>query len=193
MYLLEPLIRLPRQLMAMGSLTQQAPLELWHRRLTHCSPSTIQVMANNKLVDGLTISETTLTGKCEDCILGRQTRRPFDGETEKNLKPLDLVSFNLWGPSRVRSAGGKIFLMIIVDAGTAYKHGAFLADKSDTVTLEAFETFLTKAETTTNRKVQRLRTDGAFNSGIWENFYKSRGITHESTAPYSSAQNGLAE
>lgn len=150
-------------------------------------------MANNKLVNGLTLSDTSLTRKCVDCIQGRQTWRPFDRETEKNLGPPDLVSFDLWGPSRVRSAGRKIFLMVIVDAGTAYKHGAFLVDKSDAVTLDAFETFLNKAEITTNRKIQHLQTDGAFNSGVWVDFYKRRGITHEITAPYSSAQNGLAE
>jgi hypothetical protein len=65
-------------------------------------------MASKGLVDGLIISETNVSGKCEDCIMGRQTRRPFDGETEKGLKPLDLVAFDLWGPSRVQSAGGKV-------------------------------------------------------------------------------------
>ena len=104
MYLLDALEHtnniVPRPI-AMGSLTQQVSLEQWHRRLTHCSPSTIQEMANNKLVDGLIISNSTLTGKCEDCIMGRQTRRPFDGTTETKLHPLDLVSFDLWGPSRV--------------------------------------------------------------------------------------------
>ena len=56
---------------------------------------TIQDMANNNLVDDLKISDTTVNGKCENCILGRQTRRPFDGETEKDLAPLELVVFDL--------------------------------------------------------------------------------------------------
>ena len=83
--------------------------------------------------------------------------------------------------------------MIIIDAGSSYKYGAFLADKSDSTTLEAFETFKNKVETLTNRKIRRLRTDGAFTSGIWGEFYKRHGLTHEQSAPYSSAQNGLAE
>ena len=107
MYLLEAVEPAPSTPLAMGSLIQPTTLEQWHRRLAHCSPLTIQEMANNGLVDGLKISDVTLTGKCEDCIMGRQTRRPFDGETERNLKPLDLVAFDLWGPSRVQSAGGK--------------------------------------------------------------------------------------
>ena len=179
--------------LAMGSLSQPTSLEQWHRRLTHCSPLTIQDMAANNLVDGLKLSKLSVTGKCEDCIFGRQTRRPFDGETDKNLDPLDLVSFDLWGPSRVQSAGGKAYLMIIVDAGTSYKYGAYLRDKSDPTTLESFETFRAQVETTTGKKIRRLRTDRAFDSTAWREYCKTRGIIHEFTAPYSSAQNGLAE
>ena len=40
-------------------------------------------MATNNLVDGLSISEVTINGKCENCILGRQTRRAFDAVTGK--------------------------------------------------------------------------------------------------------------
>lgn len=150
-------------------------------------------MANNGLVDGLRISDVGLTGKCEDCIMGRQTRHPFDGATEKNLESLDLVVFDLWGPSHVRSAGGKLYLMIIVDGGSSYKYGAFLADKLDLTVLGVFEIFRNQAKTLTGRKVQRIRSDGAFNSGSWMGYYQKHGITHESSAPYSSAQNGLAE
>jgi hypothetical protein len=190
MYILETLDDIP---IAMSSLSQPTSLEQWHRRLTHCSPSTIQEMVANKLVDGLKMSGTVLTGKCEDCILGRQTRRPFDGETEKDLDPLDLVSFDLWGPSRVQSAGGKLYLMIIVDAGTSTKYGAYLQDKSDTSTLSSIDSFRTMAEALTGRRIRRLRTDRAFESTAWKEYCQTHGIVHEFTAPYSSAQNGLAE
>jgi transposase InsO family protein len=190
MYLLEPLQIPP---IALSSLSHPTPLEQWHRRLTHCSPLTITDMAAGKLVDGLEILKGEIYGKCEDCILGRQTRRPFDGETEKNLLPLDFVSFDLWGPSRVQSIGGRIYLMIIVDGGTSYKFGVYLPDKLDTTTLLAFEVFQTKSETLTGRKVRRLRTDGAFDTGAWKEYTQRHGITHELSAPYSSSQNGLAE
>ena len=193
MYLLETVDNPPDTTLAMTSLSKPTSLEQWHRRLAHCSPLTIQEMTKNNLVDGLVISETTMNGKCEDCILGRQTRRPFDGETEKDLEPLDLVAFDLWGPSRVQSAGGKVYLMIVVDGGTSYKYGVYLADKFDATTISAFDNFRTKAETLTGRKIRRLRTDRAFESAAWEEYCRTHGITHEFTAPYSSAQNGLAE
>src|SRR5271155_5259163 len=193
MYILDTINDIPKIPLAMGSLSQPTSLEQWHRRLTHCSPLTIQDMATNNLVDGLKLSKTNLTGKCEDCIMGRQTRRPFDGETEKDLGPLDLVSFDLWGPSRVQSGGGKVYMMLIVDAGTSYKYGAYLRDKSDSTTLDTFDTFCIQAETLTGRKIRRLRTDRAFDSTAWKEYCQTHGIIHEFTAPYSSAQNSLAE
>ena len=126
---------------AMTSLSQPVSLEQWHRRLTHCSPLTIAEMSREKLVDGLNVSGNNLRGKCEDCIIGRHTRRPYDGKTEKDLDPLELVSFDLWGPSRVQSAGGKIYFMPVVDAGSSYKYGAYLPDKSDSSTIAAFDVF----------------------------------------------------
>ena len=195
MYPLDTVSNLPttNSPIAALSLSKPTSLKQWHRRFAHCSPLTIHEMTTKHLVDGLNISHITLNGKCEDCILGRQTRRPFDRETEKDLAPLDLVAFDLWGPSRTPSAGGKKYLMIIVDAGTSYKWGAYLSDKSDSITLAAFESFRTRAETTTSRKVRELRTDGAFGSAAWEAYCQQHGITHEVTAPHSSAQNGLAE
>ena len=134
-----------------------------------------------------------MNGKCEDCIVGHQTRRPFDGETKKDLKLLDLVTFDLWGLSCVQSAGGKIYLMIIINGGTSYKYGVYLSDKSDATTIPAFEVFHAKAETVTGRKICQMRTDCAYELAAWEKYCQTHGITHEFTAPYSSAQNGLAE
>ena len=88
-------------------------------------------MANKNLVDGINILTGELRGKCEDCILGHQTCCPFDGKTDKVLKPLELVSFDLWGPSRVQSIGGKIYLMVIVNAGTSYKCGAYMEQSEE--------------------------------------------------------------
>ena len=190
MYILEPINDIP---LSMNSISQLTSLEQWHHHLTHCSPLTIQEMATNKLVDSLKLSVKEITGKCEDCILGCQTCCPFDGETEKELVPLDLVSFDLWGPSRVQSARGKLYMMIIVDAGTSHKYGAYLQDKSDITTMVSFETFCTTAETLTGKNIHRLHTDWAFDLANWREYCQAHGIIHELSAPYSSAQNGLAE
>ena len=112
MYWLKMVDNPPDTNITMLSFSKPTSLEQWHQRLTHCSPLMIQEMAKHSLVDGLIISETAINGKCEDCIVGCQTQCPFDGETEKDLKPLDLVAFNLWGPSCVIPV--KIYLSFIL-------------------------------------------------------------------------------
>ena len=120
MYVVDELIRDPPGTsdvpLAMTSLSTPVPLEQWHRRLTHCSPLTILGMSKENLVDRLVVSRNDLRGKCEDCIIGCQTRRPYDGKSEVDLDPLELVSFYLWGPSRVQSAGGKISCLLLTAA-----------------------------------------------------------------------------
>ena len=153
MYLLETINDIPNKPLAMSSLSQLTSLEQWHQRLTHCNPLIIQGMAKSNLVDGLKLSNETINGKCEDCILGQQTQHPFDGTTEKDLDPLDFVVFDLWGPSCIQSAGGKSYLMVIVNSGSSNKHSAYMSDKSDTTTIAAFDNFCTKAEAITGRKV----------------------------------------
>ena len=83
--------------------------------------------------------------------------------------------------------------MVIVDARTSHKHGAYLQNKSDATTLASFDTFYTTAETLTGRKIHQLQTDWAFDSAAWREYCQTHGIIHEFTAPYLSAQNVLAE
>jgi len=139
---------------AMMSFSKPVSLAQWHRRFTHCSPLTVAEMSKGNLVDGLNVSGNDLHGKCVDCITGCQTRRPFDGETEKVLDPLELVSFDLWGPSWVQSVGGKIYFMPVVDGGSSYKYGAYLSDKSDSSTIAAFDAFRVEAESLSGRKIR---------------------------------------
>jgi hypothetical protein len=84
-------------------------------------------------------------------------------------------------------------MMPIVDSGTSHKHVAFLKDKSNVSTIAAFEEYRVMAERQTGHQIKRVRTDGAFDSGAWGAYFKSHGILHEPTTPYSSSENGLAE
>ena len=59
--------------------------------------------------------------------------------------------------------------------------------------MASFDTFHTTAETLTGKKIHRLCTDQAFDLANWREYCQAHGIIHELTAPYSSAQNGLAE
>ncbi len=178
---------------AMSSRSSPTSLCNWHRRFVHMSPTKIEEMASKKLVDGLDITSDPLQGRCEDCILARHARRPFDEPTDPNVDPLELVATDLWGPSRTASPSGKTYMMIFVDSGTSFKAGEFLADKADDTTVAVFDRYRRMAETQTGRKVKRVRADRAFAGAKWVQYCTEHGILLELTAPHSSAQNGLAE
>jgi hypothetical protein len=96
---------------------------------------------------------------------------------------LDLVTFDLWGPYHVQSAGGKVYLMIIIDAGTSFKYGAYLPDKSDATVMSSFETFCAKAETPTGKKIHWLQTDRAYESHAWGGILPNTLALHTNSLP----------
>ncbi|SJL16297.1 uncharacterized protein ARMOST_19817 [Armillaria ostoyae] len=180
---------------AMLSRSNPTSLCQWHRHLAHVSIETIESMASKNLVDGLAggITDRNIKGKCEDCLMVKQTRRPFDEPTDPNVKPLHLMATDLWSPSCMVSNGGKSYFMPIVDSGTSFKHGAFLADKSDETTIQAFNNFRVLAENQTGQRIKRLHADNAFAGLKWVNYCKEHGIILELMALYSSSENGLVE
>ncbi|KAJ7923920.1 hypothetical protein B0H13DRAFT_2315925 [Mycena leptocephala] len=76
--------------------------------------------------------------------------------TVLTLPPLELVAFDLWGPCRVASPGGNVYMMPIVDSGTSHKHRvAFLKDKSDDSIIKAFDEYRVMAERQTGHHIKR--------------------------------------
>lgn len=61
--------------------------------------------------------------------------------------------------------------------------------------LSKFKLYVNEVENQLNLKVQSLRSDrgGEYTSKEVAKFCESKGIRHETTAPYSPQQNGLAE
>jgi GAG-pre-integrase domain len=53
-------------------------IALWHRRFSHFGIN--RIIEASKLVDGLEITSKDVIGKCEDCIIGNQKRRPYNEE-----------------------------------------------------------------------------------------------------------------
>ncbi|KAJ7734115.1 hypothetical protein B0H16DRAFT_1327775, partial [Mycena metata] len=88
---------------------QPTDLESWHSRLGHADVRVIKRMAAQKLVDGLKIVSSELRGMCEDCILGKQDKAPFNDEVVHETKPLERVHLDLWGKARTPSWSGALY------------------------------------------------------------------------------------
>ncbi|KAJ7170662.1 hypothetical protein C8R43DRAFT_875590, partial [Mycena crocata] len=87
----------------------------WHRRLGHIGNSGLDALISGKHVNGLHVREGGVDGLCEDCLFGKQARRPFDGVHEVEKEVGERVYMDLWGPAQVTSVGGKRWFYHIVD------------------------------------------------------------------------------
>jgi hypothetical protein len=174
---------------------QPTDLETWHRRFGHGDVRAIKRMADRSLVDGLNLLDRELRGWCEDCILGKQDKMPFDDVVMHENTPLQRVHLDLWGKARTPSWGHAIYMMLVSDGGTSMKFPLFLTDKTAATTLNAFTIWLTEAELQTGERLRRVRIDlgGEFDNNLFIPFCAKRGIIVEKIPKDSSSANGHVE
>lgn len=168
---------------------------MWHARMGHVSPN----VADELMKDGRMISSDAHTGKdslenCSACLKGKMARRSFNEAASRSAKSkLELVHSDLCGPMSSKSLGGARYFMILVDDFTRFTYVAFIKKKSDT--LQEFQYFVALVLKQGYGAVQRLRTDKGteYMNNAFKSYLKSNGIVHETSAPYTPEQNGIAE
>ncbi|KAF5392082.1 hypothetical protein D9757_003373 [Collybiopsis confluens] len=134
-------------------------LKMWHTRFGHADINLIHLMAKQKIVEGLKVSEFALCGKCKVCLLAKAKRKPFDDIVMPSSEPLDRISLDLWGPARTKSLGGAYYMLLACDDGTGIPFPYFLANKEAPTVLCNVENFVTMAEQQTGRKLCVIRID----------------------------------
>jgi hypothetical protein len=182
--------------MSARSLRKPVDIETWHRRFGHVGMHRLDIMRRNGLVDGLDIvGPVCVDDKCEDCLVGKAVRRPFDGEVERETEILERVHTDLTGPMRTTAKGGYLYSMPVVDGHTALTKDFYLKTKDGGTTLDAMEQYRAEAETETGKKIKRVRVDGGgeFTNDEWKEWAKKHGIQLEVIPAYSSSANGVAE
>ena len=172
MYLLDmgspPTAPSPGGTMVMSVCSHEKPVEIdtWHRRLGHAGISTISEMSRKGMVEGLSITrDMNIPGQCEDCILGKHAARPYDEEVILEEDILEHIHIDMWGPASVRSVGGALYLMVLVDGGSAMKFGYPLSHKTEELTLQVFSEFHVAAEHVTGKRLLKVQIDGGMRNG----------------------------
>ena len=175
------------------SLRSPGDIALWHRRFGHFG--TDRIIEASKLVNGLDITTKDLIGKCEDCIIGNQKRRPYDEEIIPETEVLQLTNIDIWGPARVQSTGGAFYALKFHDSGSSRRRSFFLKERTAETVVNSLAIYKLQSENITGRKMIYVRTDNAqeFLGILWTNFCNENGIIMVPTAPYSSGSNGTAE
>lgn len=82
--------------------------DTWHRRLGHAGADSIKELITKKLVDGLNTDG-----------------EPFNNHGIREEEVLERVHLDIWGPARVKSAGGASYFMMIMDGFLSFRTVAF--------------------------------------------------------------------
>ncbi|GKB32353.1 zinc finger, CCHC-type containing protein [Tanacetum coccineum] len=158
---------------------------LWHARLGHVHYKRMLEMSKDDLIPAI---DENLE-KCTTCMLTKITRQPFKSITRKSVI-LELIHSDLCDFHATPSLGNKKYVITFIDDASRFCYVYLLHAKDEA--LDKFRIYKTEVELQQNDLVKTLRTDrgGEYYDPI---FFQSVGIIHETTAPYTPQQNGVAE
>jgi hypothetical protein len=110
-----------------------AELWKWHRRLGHLSFDLLSRLSALGLVRGLPKLKYQNDLVCAPCRHGKMVASSHPPLTSvMTERPCELFHMDLVGPARVCSAGGKWYVLVIMDDYSRYAWVFFLADKGET-------------------------------------------------------------
>lgn len=163
---------------------------LWHRRLGHLNRKGLSLL--RKMSTGM--SKNFINEKiCEDCIIGKQQREPFNVSKKQSKDILELIHTDLCGPMEQTSIGGSKYFLTFIDDFSRYLH-VYILDSKDQVT-ETFIDFKNMIEKQTGKKIKKIRSDNGkeYLNEKLKKMLKNEGIVHQLTVRYTPQQNGVAE
>lgn len=167
----------------------------WHCALGHVNQKQLIEMYNNKLVDGMEVDLSSPKDfSCDSCIKAKHARNPIPDSTEqRDLKAGDLTVSDIWGPARTESFQCNTYVITFTDIGT--RHSSVYFMKSRAAALDRFKQYEQMFETQFGRRLKVLHVDNAkeYTQGDFKKHLDDHGVILRTTAPYSPAQNGVAE
>lgn len=164
-------------------------LNEWHRRLAHQNYAYVKDILRKNNIE----FKQTTKPECESCLVGKMHRLPFHRSEHKSTKTCELIHADTCGPMEEMSVGGSRYFVILKDDYSNFRKVYFVKTKDEIK--HCIENFINKAENITGNRVKIFRSDNGLefvNSGVKEIFSR-RGITHQTTVPYTPEQNGKAE
>lgn len=157
---------------------------LWHRRFGHASMNKLKLLMNINVKDDI---------KCIACSKGKTARKPFKENGTRATKLLELIHSDVCGPISIESMGGAKYFVSFIDDFSKKVFVFTMKQKSEV--FNKFIEFKRMVENQCETKIKKFRSDNGkeFINKNFENLFKSSGIKHEKSTPYTPQQNGVAE
>ncbi|SCV69750.1 BQ2448_1144 [Microbotryum intermedium] len=168
------------------------PPHIWHGRFAHLHCRSLQQLSKSDAVIGLNMKSCSDL-KCEPCLAGKATHKPFPDSETRAGKPLDLVHINLLSFDGELSLSNHRYALVIVDDCTRYLWVLTMPRKSDS--FERFKTWKRRVELSSGHTLKVVRSDrgGEFLSTEFKQWLDDTGLSRQLTIPGTPEQNGVAE
>ncbi|CAN1310245.1 Retrovirus-related Pol polyprotein from transposon TNT 1-94 [Linum perenne] len=165
--------------------------DTWHARLGHLNSKSLKLMKKMNLLPNL-LGNIDLP-KCHVCVEAKFNKKPFKTVNKRASCLLELIHSDLADFKGIESKGGKNYYITFVDDYSRYTKVYLLRTKDEAE--HKFIAYKAEVENQLDRRIKRLRTDrgGEYSSKFLNEMCELNGIIHETTAPYSPQQNGIAE
>ena len=167
---------------------------LWHRRLGHANMRLLQSLASKDLVRNFPKLKFD-QHFCDACKVGKQAHSSHKAKNMiSSSRCLELLHMDLFGPSAIRSYGGNLYTLVIVDDYSRYTWTRFLKNKTET--FDQFKIFSKKIQNQLGCNIVSIRTDHGreFDNEVQFGAYcDANGITHNFSAPRTPQSNGVVE
>ena len=167
----------------------------WHRRLGHLGMRAMQQLsaASGMSMGYSNEDAVAAVRECEVCALTKQSTSPYNPDQRTSSRPLELVHTDVCGPFATTTPSGGRYVVTLLDDYTRYSTCRVLRAKSETA--QFLQDTILLWENQQQQKVQRVRSDRGmeYMSGTLQQWFKGKGIQHDTSAPYTPQQNGAAE
>jgi len=91
-------------------------MRLWHRRIGHIGPRTIDLIQRKSFVNGLDLmAPNDYDHVCTGCAYGKSHWKPMSGTSNTKYSKMELVIIDLTGPILVPIWDGYVYALVIVE------------------------------------------------------------------------------
>ena len=94
---------------------------------------------------------------CEFCLMGKMTKAPFIGQSERTTNLLGLIHIDVCGPLSSLARGGYLYFITFTDEFSRYGYVYLMKHKSELY--EKFKIFKNEVQNQFDKNIKTLRSD----------------------------------